>query len=589
MDDSPEAHLRCWQFDDVVVDGESFAVQKQGETTALTPRAFDVLLYLIEHHDRLVDKQELFGHVWKETFVTDSALTQVIKEIRHAIGDDAQAPRYIETVHKRGYRFIGSVKHLPGQIGRIRSLAVLPLANLSGDPQQEYFADGMTEALISALAKIRALKVISRTSVMHYKRTDKRLPQIAHELGVDAVIEGTVLLTGKRVRVSAQLVRAATDEHLWVESYDRDLSDVLSLHADLARAIASEVRAVVTPDEERRLKAQYRVDPKAHEALLRGRYFYAKLTPADADRAIDWFERAIARDASFAAAYAGLAQVCMIRGVPFSTNLSVSEQRQLLTKAKTAAVRALALDEALAEAHAAHGMAILFHDWDWPGAERALERALELEPNHPYAHAYRASLASTVADCARTLAELRRALELDPVNLYIRAEGGEFCYWIRDYAQAIEYAPQTLELDPSYPRAHFVLGRVSEAQGKIGQAITEYKQAGMMTSEDAAEARRALHRGGAAGYHRWALAARLGAMGNRPTDRARAAHPVSDRPFFRARIYARLGEVDKAMRCLERSYEERECLLALLKVQEWWDPLRSDARFEDLVRQVGIP
>ena len=560
----PETHPRRWQFDDVVVDGERFAVQKQGETVALTPRAFDVLLYLIEHHGRPIDKQELFAQVWKETFVTDSALTQVIKEIRRAIGDNAHAPRYIETVHKRGYRFIARVEHIPGQTGKVRSLAVLPLANLSGDPRQEYFADGMTETLISSLAKIRALKVISRTSVMHYKHTDRRLPQIARELGVDAVIEGTVLLAGQRVRVSAQLVRAATDEHLWAESYDRDLGDVLVLHADLARAIAREVRAVVTSDEEERLRKRPRVNPAAHGAHLRARYFFAKFTSADLDRAIGWFEQAVARDALFAEAHAGLAQACVGRGVPLGGDLSIREEKRLLTRGKTAAEQALRLDETLAEAHAALGLALLFNDWNWPGAERALERALQLEPNCPLAHLYRAVVASTQLDRAETLAELRSAIELDPVNLFMRAEASEMCYWVRDYAQAAEYASQTLELDPSYPRAHFVRGRVFEAQGRIDEAISEYEQAGMMTTGGAADARRAYRRGGAAGYHRWALAARLAAMGDGVTG-GTSARQFGHRAFFRARIHARLGEVDEALRYLEQAYEERDSLLVLVK------------------------
>jgi tetratricopeptide (TPR) repeat protein len=224
----------------------------------------------------------------------------------------------------------------------------------------------------------------------------------------------------------------------------------------------------------------------------------------------------------------------------------------------------------------------------WPGAERALERALELEPNQPYAHAYRALLASTKRDCTTTLAEVRRAIDLDPVNLLIRAEAGEVCYWIRDYAQALEYATQTLEFDPSFPRAHFVFGRVYEAQGKIDEAITEYERAGMITPAEAPEARQALRQGGPAAYHRWAFAVQLGGMGNRPPGRSSTPR-AGERPYFRARSYARLGEVDKAIRSLEQAYKEHDSLLVMLKAQEWWDPLRSDARFQDFVRRVGIP
>ena len=573
---------------DLVVDIDGGTVTRGSETIGLSPLSFDLLVALVRRAPNVVRRQELLETVWPNEFVSDETLSQRVRLLRESLGDAIAEPRYVASLRGWGYKLVPPVERLPGQSGTIRSLAVLPLANLTDDPHQEYFADGMTEALISALAKIRALKVISRTSVMHYKHTDRGVPQIARELGVDAVIEGAVILSGERVRVSVQLVCAASDEHLWAESYDRHRGDVLSLHADLARAIAREVRAVVTPDEEKRFERSPRVDPVAHEAELRARYFLAKATVADMDRAIHWFEHAITCDRSLAGAQAGLAQSCVYRGVPFSEGLSVSEQRQFLTRAKAAAQQALALDEMLAEAHAAFGLAILFNEWDWSGAERALERALELEPSLSLAHAYRAVVASTKLDRATTLAELRSAIDLDPVNLLIRAEAGEMCYWVRDYAQAIEYASQTLELDPSYPRAHFVLGRVFEAQGRIDEAIAEYERAGMITRQEVTRARRALRQEGAAGYHRWALATRLADMGKRPTGESSALQ-VCGRPFYRARIYARLGEVDEAMKCLEQSYEERECLLALLKAQEWWDPLRSDPRFQDLMRRVGIP
>jgi tetratricopeptide (TPR) repeat protein len=297
---------------------------------------------------------------------------------------------------------------------------------------------------------------------------------------------------------------------------------------------------------------------------------------------------AIAKDASLAGAHAGLAQSCGYRGVPFSGGLSVLEQRQFLSRAKVAAEQALGLDGGLAEAHAALGFALLFNDWDWPGSERALERAIESAPGFALAHAYRAVLASTQLDRATTLAELRNSLDLDPVNLFIRAEAAEVCYWIRDYGQAIKYASETLEFDRSYHRAHFVLGRVFEAQGRIDEAITEYERAGMITAIEAKSGGQALEESGTMGYHGWALTARLAGMGDRRADEGAIAQ-IHDRPFYRARIHARLMETDEAMKCLEQSYEEHECLLVLIKAQEWWDPLRSDPRFEDLMRRVGIP
>jgi adenylate cyclase len=466
---------------------------------------------------------------------------------------------------------------------------VLPLTNITGDSQLEYFADGMTESLISALAKIRALKVISRTSVMTYKHTKKQVPQIARELGVDAIIEGTVLLTKERVRVSAQLVCATTDEHLWAEIYDRDLGDVLVLHDDLAKAIAREIRAVLTPEEEKRFEKKYRVNPAVLEAHLKGRYFLGKLTLADLDRAIGWFEQAIAGDDLLAEAYVGLANACFFRGIPIGAGDSVRINRQFLAKGKAAAVRAASLDEKHAEAHAVIGIALLFNDWDWLGAERALDRALDLEPNSPSAHLYRAAVAGTKLDSAKTLGEVRSCIELDPVNLFCLSVAGEISYWVRDYSQAAAYLSQALDLDPSFPRAHYLLARVHETQGRIDEAITGYEKAGLLTSEGAVAARRALQKGQAAGYYRWALTARFGGMGRPPADRSGVPHQAGERAVFRAKNYARLGDVDNAMACLEQSYKEHDGLLVLLKAFEWWDSIRSDARFKDLVRRVGIP
>ena len=569
-----------YRLRDLVVDVGAGAVKRGREALALSPLTFDLLVALIRRAPQPVRRQELLETVWPNEFVNEDTLWQRVRLLREALGDVAEEPRYLTSVRGWGYKVVPDVERLEDPAAPIRALAVLPLANLSGDPRQEYFADGMTETLITQLAKIRALKVISRTSVMHYKHAERRLPQIARELGVDAVVEGTALAAGGRVRVSVQLIRAATDEHLWAEIYDRELEDVFALHADLAKSIAGEIRAIVTPEERERLTGHRRVNPAAHEPELRARFFLAKLTPSDSDRAIAYFEQAIGQDPLFAEAHSGLALAGMFRAVPLGTDLTVARQRDLLGRGKAAAKQALAIDPTLAEAHAALGVILLFHDWDWQGAERAIERALELDSSSVTPRWCRACLAATTLDGTRTLREVRRAIELDPLNLSVRAEAAEFCYWIRDYAQAEEYASQALDLDPSFPRAHFVLGRIREAEGKIAEAIAGYQRAGVVTA-GAGAARRALRQGGPAGYYRWALnAANMGMP---------AGGSLGERPFFQARIHARLGEFDEAMRCLERAYAQRECLLVLLKAHESYDPLWPDARFADLVRRVGIP
>jgi TolB-like protein len=570
-----------YRLGDLIVDVGGGAVTRGDEALALSPLTFDLLLALVRRAPQVVRRQELLATVWPNEFVNDDTLSQRVRLLREALGDLAEEPRYLALVRGWGYRLIPEVGRLPDEVTPIRALAVLPLANITGDPQQEYFADGMTETLILQLAKIRSLKIISRTSVMRYKHAERHLPQIARELAVDAVVEGTVLVAGGRVRVSVQLIRAATDENLWAESYDRELEDVFALHADLARSIAHEIRALITPEERERLETHHRVNAVAHESDLRARYFLGKFTPPDVERAIAHFEQAIAQDAAFAYALAGLAHACFERALPLGGDLSVPSQRALLCKAKAAAKRAISIDGTLAVAHATLGITLLFYDWDWHGAETALENALELDSNSGLAHGFLGALAATTADSPRTIREMRRALELDPLNLLLRAEAAETCYWIRDYSQAVEYASQTLDLDPLFLRAHFVLGRLHEAQGRIAEAITEYEQAGTITAGTDA-ARRALQEGGAAGYHRWALCAGI-------TSIPHAAGAFRGRPFYRAKAHARLGEVDEAIRCLEQSYEQRECLMVVLKTLEWWDPLRSDARFADLVRRVGIP
>ena len=575
------ASVERYQVADLTIDVASGIVRRGEVPVILPPLSFDLLVALIRRAPHVVRRQDLLDLVWPSEFVSDDTLSRRVRLLREALGDIGEESRYLASHRGSGYRVVPKVEPLEARPEPIRALAVLPLANITGDPQQEYFADGMTETLISQLAKIRSLKIISRTSAMHYKHSQERLPQIARELGVDAVVEGTALVARGRVRVSVQLIRSATDEHLWAESYDRELEDVFALHADLAQCIAHEVGAIVTAEENRRLEKSRRVDPLAHESLLRARYYLGKFTPPEVERAIAQFEQAIARDALLADAHAGLAHACFERAMPLGVDLSVARARELLSSAKLAAYQALRIDNTLGEAHAALGMALLFEDWDWPGSERAVENALEFNSNSWLAHGFRAVLASTVLDRTRVHAEMRRAIELDPLNLLLRAEAAECCYWVRDYEQAAAYASQTLELEPSFPRAHFVLGRVHEAQGRIAEAIDEYQQAGIMGTGGRA-AYRAFQKGGIAGYHRWALHAGI-------TARPYCAGSLHARPFFHARTHARLGELDEAIKYLEEAYEQRECLLVLLKALEWWDPLRSDLRFADLVKRVGIP
>jgi TolB-like protein/tetratricopeptide (TPR) repeat protein len=581
-----------YQIGDLTVDTNTGSVARGNNTLSLSPRTFRLLTALARRAPNFVSRQELLETVWPDEFVNDETLSQRVRVLRESLGDLSENPRYVAALRGWGYRLVAPVERVEASAasaGAVRSLAVLPLTNITGDPQLEYFADGMTESLISALAKIGALKVISRTSAMTYKHTAKRAPQIARELGVDAVVEGTVLVANERVRVSAQLVYAATDEHLWAEIYDRDFGDVLALHSELAQGIAREVHAFVTPEETKRLEKHYRVAPTVLEAYLKGTYFLNKFTPPDVDRAIGCFEQAIAGDPLFAEVHSSLAWAYGVRGIPAGNNYSVETQRQFLAMAGKAAERALRLDQMLAEAHGAMAMVLLFHDWNWQGSRQAVDRALHLEPNSALIHLYHACLAATELDSEKTREALRCAIELDPVNLAYLSVAEEICYWIRDYSQAMAYALRALDLFPTFPRAHYILARVHEAQGRIEEMIAEYEKAGLFTSSGAAAARQEFQKGGNAGYYRWALEMQLGAMGDRPVDGTKTEPRENEQAFFRARNYAKLGDVDNAIKCLEQSFQERDGRMVLLKAYERFDPLRQDPCFQDLMRRVGIP
>jgi TolB-like protein len=462
-----------------------------------------------------------------------------------------------------------------GAAPRVRSIAVLPLANLSGDPQQEYFADGMTEALTTDLARIGALKVISRTSAMQYKGTKKALPQIARELGVDAVVEGSVLQAGGRVRITGQLILAATDEHLWARSYDRDVRDVLALHGEVAQAIAREIQVALTPDERQRLQRRRRVDPAAQEAYLRGLFAASRFTPVDMERAIGFYQQAVAEDPTCAEAHAMMGHAYLMRALPLGGNLTAAKRQDLLIRARAAAGLAIQTDETVSSAHVTLGAIALMLDRDWTGAARELRRSLDLDANNALAHMYLALLSIVLDRRDDARRELERAAELNPMAAVLRAEAGEFSLWLRDYHRAVAFATQALELAPAYPRAHFVLARVYETQGRIADAISEYEKAGW-SAERVEAAREALKRGGRTGFYRWCLSVMPS-----PGGRADA--------LYLAYVQVALGLMDEAIATLERAYGDGEPLLFLVASIEWFEPLHGDSRFQALERRLGLP
>jgi serine/threonine protein kinase/Flp pilus assembly protein TadD len=469
-------------------------------------------------------------------------------------------------VHNWRGRIVGKAN-----VPHIESLAVLPLINLSGDPQQEYFADGMSEELINNLGKIATLRVISRTSVMQYKQSKKNLPTIATELGVDAVIEGSVLLSNNRVRITAQLIEAKSDRHLWSNSYERNASDVLDLQAEVAQAIATQIQAQLTPQEHRLITSARLVNPAAQEAYLLGRYHWNRTTEDEWKQARQYFEKAVALDPTYAPPYAGLADY-------YAIDYELPT-RTAFEKAKSYAERALTLDGTLAEAHLSLGD-IRYNQWDWGGAEQEFKRTLELNPSHAEAHRIYAIYLSAVGREQEALGEIHTAQQLDPLSALVSATAGWVAYFARQYDRAIDQCKKTQKIDPNYVSAYDCLGSSYLAKGMYDQAIATCQAAMTLSGGDP---------------DRFVCLGQAYAAA-RETAKARQllkelydiSHQRHVPPYFFAVLHSAFRENAEAFAWLEKGYEQRDPFLVWIKVSPAADGLRSDTRLTDLIRRLGL-
>lgn len=455
---------------------------------------------------------------------------------------------------------------------KIESLAVLPLANLSADPAQEYFADGMTEELTTELAQISGLRVISRTSTMRYKGTQKPIPDIANELGVDAVIEGSVERSAEQVRISAQLINARTDSHLWARSYQRNLRDVLAMQSEVARAIAKEVQVQLTPREQTRLERPRPVDPAAYEAYLKGRYASILHTGDGLQKAIAEYQHAIQLDPSYALAYVGLSQAYFL----LTVNADARPQ-DVLPKAKEAALKAVELDPQLGEAHSSLAFVLGQNSWDWKGGEREYRRAIELTPNLSEAHSYYGQMLIFLGRHSEALSEAERAQELDPMSNHASFALGMTYQFGRQYDRAVQAYTQSLEINPNFWPSHIFLGEVYEQQGRYAAALAELQKGQGPTLE----ARAAMaHVYAVSGEQ--AQAERI--LGELIMRSKKAYLP----PTYIAKIYAALGQKDQAFAWLEKGYAMQEVRMGFIAVDPMYDSLRSDPRLTDLLRRLNL-
>lgn len=455
----------------------------------------------------------------------------------------------------------------------IDSLAVLPFTNLSADPAQEYFVDGMTEAIITNLAKINGLKVISRTSMMRYKESKKSIPEIAHELKVAAVVEGSVLQTKNRVRVNAQLIHGETDQHLWAESYERDLNNILVLQGDVSGSIANAIQAKLTPHEQQRLTLVRPIDPTAYHAYLKGRYFWNKRTEEGFKKGIEYFEQAIDIDTTYAQAHAGLADCYNLL-----YDFDLSPPKEAAPKARSAAITALTIDTTLAEAHASLGFVTARYDWNWQDAEREFQRAIELNNNYSIAYHWYALHLAMMGRFEEATREITKARELDPLSLIVNTNVGWILYFAGRYDEAEQQLTKTLEMDPDFLSAHVKLGWVYEQKGLYQQAIAEFRKAHRLARDDANVIALLSNSYAVTGNKAEALE-----LLNQVKAQSRQKYISA---YWIALIYTSLDDKDQAFEWLNKAVEERSGGLVWLKVEPGLERLRTDPRFTLILQNI---
>ncbi len=557
------------------LDFRASELRKQGTKVKLQEQPFQILQVLLRRPGEIVTREELQQKIWpSDTFVDfDHGLYNAIKRLREALGDSAETPRFVETLSRRGYRFVGTIECDGPQV---RSLAVLPLENLSHDPEQEYFAEGLTEALIMTLAKIGELRVVSRTSAMQYKGVHKPLREIARELEVDAIVEGSVLRAGRRVRITAQLIDAAKETHLWAESYERDLRNVLALQSEVAQAVAREIRVKLTPVDQARFAEARPVDPDAYEAYLKGRYHWNKRSGEGLKKGVQWFQQAIAKDPTYASAHMGLADCLSVLG--WGGFVAPDEG---CGRGSSLVLRALEMDRGSGEAHASLGFATMLYDYDFANAEREFERSIELSPRYATAHQWFGLYLALMARFEEAYTELMRAVRLDPQSLMIRVTLGFVCWCWRRYDQAIEHFERALEIDPNFIWAHGDMGFTYVEQLKYDHAIAAGRKA-VELSQGAPTFIALLG-------DEYAVAGRLAEARETLEQLQELSKQRYVTPYVVARIHAAMGETDEALHWLESAYRERAAWMVVLKIDPRFDNMRSDRRFQDLMRRMNFP
>jgi TolB-like protein/DNA-binding winged helix-turn-helix (wHTH) protein/Flp pilus assembly protein TadD len=608
---------------------------KQGRKVRLEGQPVQILLCLLENPGELVTREELRQRLWPaETYGNfEDGLNAAVKRLRQALNDSAGNPRFVETLPRRGYRFLAPVQIInaaedgpnlieipPAELAPragdlpeakgvlpslswkrsswalllvllgvtawilrpkngpspvIRSLAVLPLENLSHDPSQDYFADGMTDELITELGQISELRVISRTSAMTYKGAHKSLPQIAGELNVDAVVEGTVLRSGDQVRITAQLIQASADKHLWAQSYEGDVHQTLALQRQVARAIAEEIQIELTSHERDVLKSVKTVNPDAYEAYLKGRFFWNKRTADGMKEAISYFSQAIEKDPNYAPAYAGLTDSYALAG---DWKYGVLAPKDAYPKAKAAALKAVELDGTLGEAHISLALCLDNFDWDFSYAGKEFTRGIELSPSYATGHDWYGWHLASLGRNGEALGQVEKAENLDPLSLIISSDLAEEFLIDHRYDEAATQTQKTINMDRFFAPAHYVLGATFVQKHKYDEAIAELQKATQLSEGSTAFNANLAYAYAVSGRRNEAVKI-LADLKNQ------SQHGFSNAPEI-ALVYVGMNDKDQAMTWLNKAFDERFSPWVLMRPA--FDPLRSDPRFQDLMHRIGL-
>lgn len=577
---------RTFRFRDFTLEVSEHRLLRGAEEIFLRPKAFDTLVYLVERQGHLVEKNELLDKVWANTIVSETVLTHCITEIRQALRDETQHPRYLKTIPRVGYKFIAEVERITPETEIEKAVTtgmpsvavvVLPFVNLSADPESEYFCDGLTEELINALTKVKQLRVVAHSSSFSFKGQNVDAREIGQKLNVGSVVEGSVRKVGNKLRISAQVINAADGYHLWSEQYDREMQDVFAMQDDISLAIVNKLKIKLLGEEKAALVKRYTTSLEAYHLYLKGRYFWNKrFAPGAMQTAIEHFNLAVGADPAYALAYVGLADCYNLLG-----HWQFLAPEEVFPRAMAAAEKALELDDGVAEAHAALAFTKLVYGWDWLTGERELKLAIDLNPSYGLIHLWYAHILCIMQRYDEARAEIERGWNLDPLSVSTNATVGFTLYIARDYGEAMDQLQKTLEMNPNFGLTYFFLGLVYVQQGRGEEAILALERAVETTGRMPVALADLGHAYGLFG------------------ERAKAKKVIeelearSEKGYVSseglALVYLGLGEYDQVFECLSKAYERRESVLPWLNVLPHFDGLRSDPRLQKLLRLIGPP